>query len=147
MVEVRGEVVIERPTEEVFDLVADEENEPRYNPQMRRAEKVSDGPIGVGTIFQAEMTRRGLVVPMTVEFTEFDRPHRFAERVHMQSMDLTGGITFEPVDGQTRMTWSWNLEPRGVLRFLAPVIGAMGRRQERKTWTSLKRLLERSTDT
>jgi hypothetical protein len=51
MVRVEGEIVIDR-TEEVFDFVADERNEPRYNPKMRRAEQISDGPIGVGTRFR-----------------------------------------------------------------------------------------------
>jgi hypothetical protein len=57
MVEVQGEIVIDRPPEEVFDFVADEENEPQYNPQMRLARKMTEGPIGVGTSFYAEMTR------------------------------------------------------------------------------------------
>jgi uncharacterized membrane protein len=30
---VTGEIVIERPIDEVFDFVADERNEPQYNPQ------------------------------------------------------------------------------------------------------------------
>ena len=48
---IEGEIIINRPIEEVFDFVADERNEPRFNPHMRRAEKVGDGPIGVGTHF------------------------------------------------------------------------------------------------
>ena len=32
MVRIEGEIVIKRPVEEVFDFVADERNEPRYNP-------------------------------------------------------------------------------------------------------------------
>jgi carbon monoxide dehydrogenase subunit G len=142
MVEVRGEIVIDRPREEVFDFAIDEENEPRYNPQMRSAKKTTDGPIGVGTSFRAEMTRWGRVVPMTVEFTEVDRPNRVAERTHMDAMDVTGGLVFEPVDGHTRMLWSWDLQPRGILRFFGPLIGAMGRRQEMRIWTQMKRLLE-----
>jgi hypothetical protein len=43
MVHIEGEIVIDRPVEEVFDFVADERNELRFNPQMRRAEKISDG--------------------------------------------------------------------------------------------------------
>ena len=142
MVQVAGEIVIDRPADEVFDFVANEENEPRYHSRMRMAKKTTDGPIGVGTTFQAEMTRRSLVVPMTVEFTEFDRPHRIGERVQMKAMDLTGGMIFEPVDDRTRMIWSWDLQPRGILRYLGPLIGAMGRRQERRIWTQMKRLLE-----
>ena len=142
MVEVQGEILIDRRPEDVFDFVADEENEPQYNPQMRSAKKLTEGPIGVGTSFRAEMIGRGRVVPMTIQFTEFDRPRRLEERVQMRAMDLTGGLTFEPVDGTTRMRWSWNLEPHGVLRFMGPVVAAMGRRQERRIWTSLKQRLE-----
>jgi hypothetical protein len=55
MVHIEGEIVINRPVEEVFDFVADERNEPRYNTQMRRAEQLTEGPIGVGSRFRAEM--------------------------------------------------------------------------------------------
>ncbi|MGH2393733.1 MAG: hypothetical protein ACRDGH_09615 [Candidatus Limnocylindria bacterium] len=47
MFDIEGKIVIKRPVEEVFDFAA----EPRYNPHMRRAEQISDGPIGVGTRF------------------------------------------------------------------------------------------------
>jgi uncharacterized protein YndB with AHSA1/START domain len=142
MTKVQGEIVIHRPPNEVFDFVADEENEPRYNPQMRLAKKVTEGPIGVGTTFRAEMKGRGRVGPMTIQFTEYDWPRRIAERVQMKAMDLTGGLTFEPVDGGTRMRWLWNLEPHGVLRFIGPLVALMGRRQEQRIWTGLKHLLE-----
>ncbi|MCE3287204.1 MAG: phosphofructokinase [Gaiellaceae bacterium] len=39
MARVKGEIAIERPVEEVFDLVADERNEPRFNPRLRQVEK------------------------------------------------------------------------------------------------------------
>jgi hypothetical protein len=41
MTHICGEVTIDAPVEEVFDLVADERNEPRYNPRIVRAEKLS----------------------------------------------------------------------------------------------------------
>jgi uncharacterized protein YndB with AHSA1/START domain len=142
MVVVKGDILIERPPEDVFDFVADEENEPRYNPEMRYAKKVTEGPTGIGTTYEAEVTARGKAIPMTIRFTDYDRPHRLAERVHMDTMDLTGGLTFEPIDGGTRMRWSWSLQPHGALRFMGPLVARLGRRQEQRIWTSLKRLLE-----
>lgn len=142
MVEVKGEIVIDRPPDEVFNFVANEENEPQYNPHMRVAKKTTNGPIGVGTTFRAEMTRWGRVVPMTIEFTEFDRPRHLAIRGEMKAMDMTGGLIFEPLDGGTRMTWSWDLQPSGFARFLGLLVGPVGRRQERRIWTSFKHLLE-----
>jgi hypothetical protein len=82
---------------------------------------------------------------MTLTVTEYIRPGVFGVKSHIGStMDLAGGLTFEPMDGATRMSWLWDLQPHGVLRFFGPVIAVMGRRQERRIWTSLKRLLEGS---
>ena len=76
---VKGEIVIKRPIEEVFDFVADERNEPKYNPEMTVAEKVTDGPVGVGTTFHSVVAGRGGPAEMTIEFTQFDRPRRILE--------------------------------------------------------------------
>lgn len=104
MPRVEGELVIERPVEEVFDFVADERNEPRFNPRMLRAEKISPGPIGLGTRFRAEMGMRGRGRPvvMTVEFTALERPRRLASSTQMATMDIDGTLTFDPVPEGTR---------------------------------------------
>ena len=46
---IAGEIIIGRPVDVVFDYVADQSNEPRYNRRMVRAEKVTAGPVGTGT--------------------------------------------------------------------------------------------------
>jgi hypothetical protein len=38
---IEGEITIARPAETVFDFAADQRNEPRYNPRMTRAQKVT----------------------------------------------------------------------------------------------------------
>ena len=85
---VEGEIVIHRPAEVVFDFVADELNEPRYNPRMVSAETLSTGQIGVGTRFRAEMKMRRRTVPMIIERTEYQRPWRLASSTHLSSMDM-----------------------------------------------------------
>ena len=44
MVHIEGEIVIKQPPEVVFDFVADERNEPRFNPQMLSVEQLTSGP-------------------------------------------------------------------------------------------------------
>lgn len=146
MVRVQGDITIERPLVEVFDFVADESNEPMYNPRMTRADKITAGPIGVGTQFNSVMTGMGGATEIAIEFTEFDRPHRIRERVHLSNMDINGLLLFEPVSGGTRMKWVWDLEPHGVMRILGPLVRWMGDRQERAIWNSLKQLMERGPD-
>jgi deazaflavin-dependent oxidoreductase (nitroreductase family) len=142
MVRIAGEIIIDRPVEEVFDVVADARNEPRYNPRLRHAEQITTGPIGVGTRFRAETMMMGRAVPMTIEFTAFERPRRLASSTRMATMDIDGALIFDPVPGGTRMRWTWNLRPRGLLRLLGPLVARMGRRQEEAIWTGLKRYLE-----
>ncbi len=142
MVRIEGEIVINRPVEEVFDFVADERNEPRYNPHMTRAEQTSDGPIGVGTRFRAEITSMGRSFEMLIEFIGYERPRRLASSTHLSFMDTQGALTFDPVPEGTRMRWSWEVEPRGVFRVMSPMVVRVGRRQEQAMWTNLKHLLE-----
>lgn len=142
MVHIEGEIVINRTPEDVFDFVADERNEPRYNPKMHLAEKISDGQIGLGTRFRVQTVSMGRPVDMVLEVTGYERPHRLRITTHMPSMDLQGGLTFEPSPDGTRMRWSWELQPSGMLRMLSPLVASIGRRQERTIWTGLKDHLE-----
>jgi len=59
MARVTGSIVIGRSIEGVFDAVANQTNEPRYNPSMTASRQVTDGPIGVGTHFLATILIRG----------------------------------------------------------------------------------------
>ena len=42
MVHIHGDIVINRPPEEVFDVVADTTKEPHYNPRMHHAEQITN---------------------------------------------------------------------------------------------------------
>jgi Polyketide cyclase / dehydrase and lipid transport len=45
-------VLIRRPIEEVFGFLSDFENVPKWNYAIVQTRKVSQGPVGVGTIYQ-----------------------------------------------------------------------------------------------
>ena len=142
MARVEGKIIINWPVEKVFDFVADERNEPRYNPRMCDAEQISDGPIGLGTRFRTELETMGRKMPMIVEFTGYERPRRLASVTRSSMMETEGALTFESAPGGTRMRWSWDVRPRGALRLMAPLVGVIGRRQEQCVWGNLKGLLE-----
>ena len=144
MAKVNGAILINRPVEQVFDYVADQRNEPIYNPRMLQSEKITDGPIGVGTRFRATARSGRRVAEMLIEITEYHKARRLGSRTTMSSVDVNGGLTFEPVDGATRMSWSWEVSPRGPLRLLGPLVARLGRRQEQTIWNGLKTQLEGS---
>ena len=142
MARIDGEIVINRPVEEVFDFAADERNEPRYNPRMVSSELLSPGPVGLGSRFRAVMGSWPRRTTMTTEFTGYQRPRRLALRSHLSAMEIHGSLTFDPVPGGTRMRWSWEVAPRGLLKLMSPLVVRVGARQERSIWENLKGLLE-----
>ena len=142
MARITGEIVIDRPVGEVFDFVADERNEPRYNPGLLRSDKVTDGPVGVGTRFTAAHAPARHPVDMIVEVTEYDRPRRFASHTTMSWAEVRGALTFDAAGAGTRMRWAWDVQPTGFAKVLAPVVGVIGRRQERAVWEGIRRYLE-----
>jgi uncharacterized membrane protein len=142
MARIDGEIVIERPVQVVYHYVADQRNEPAYNLRMLRSEKVTDGPIGVGTRFRATARSGRRPVDMLIEVTEYHPTTRLGSRTTMSSAVIEGTLTFHAVDGRTRMTWSWEIHPTGALRLLTPLVVLLGRRQELTIWTGLKHHLE-----
>jgi hypothetical protein len=74
---------------------------------MMQSEKITEGPIGVGTRFRATARSGRRAVEMLIEVTECERARRFGSRTVMPSVDVNGGLTFEPIDGATGMSGSW----------------------------------------
>ncbi|HZD69780.1 MAG TPA: SRPBCC family protein [Actinomycetes bacterium] len=142
MARIDGEIIIAAPVEQVFDMVADERNEPRYNPRILRAEKTSEGPVGLGTRFIAQPRGMGRKGVMTVEVVVYDRPGRLTTSIRSSYMTVDGTLTFAPVDGGTRMRWSWDMRLRGAMRVFSPLVRAVGPRWEHRNWVGLKHFME-----
>ncbi|MGK2877356.1 MAG: SRPBCC family protein [Solirubrobacterales bacterium] len=139
---VRGSVWIDRPPVEVFDHVADERNEPGFNPEMVEVVLETPEPIGVGTRWTAVMSSRGRRTPMSIEVTAFERPTRLASRTVLDSMTIDGELRFAAERGGTSMTWEWHLRPKRWLRLISPLATMIGRRQEARIWSELKSQLD-----
>lgn len=142
MTRITGEVTIGAPVEEVFDLVADERNEPLYNPRIARAEKVGDDPVGQGSRFVAEPSGMGTAGEMALEIVEYDRPHRLHNVVDSSYLHVDGTLTFDEVPEGTRLRWDWDMRLVGWMRVLSLALRLVGPRWERRNWVDLKRYLE-----
>ena len=139
---IEGEIIIARPAAAVFDFAADQRNEPRYNPRMVRAEKVTAGPVGLGTVFRSAVRAMGQATEMRSELTGYRRPAWLASNTTTAQADIAGTLTLTPVPCGTRMRWAWVVRPKGASRLLTPLISQLGGRQERAIWAGMKRCLE-----
>jgi hypothetical protein len=115
--EFSGSTVIDRPIAEVFAFLADGTNDPKFSPRVLEIAKTTDGPIGVGTIFESKVKDAGMTTRRKFELIEFvpSTKIRWAERSKNMVTASDGGYDLEPVgDGQTKVTIHNELEGHGL---------------------------------
>jgi uncharacterized protein YndB with AHSA1/START domain len=134
-------VMIARPIEEVFGFLSDLENIPKWNYAIVEARKVSEGPIGVGTVY-----RQVRSVPSRseerLEITTYDPPRQLEIRGQLGpfASRLFYALAVTP-DG-TRLTNTVEVELRGPRRLLGRVAVPRVREAVAANLRKLKELLE-----
>jgi hypothetical protein len=111
------------------------------NPKARRVEKLTAGPIGLGTRYEAEFLKGN---PTTIEFVRFERP------VACESVGRSGRLDAKAVgrvsateDG-AHLVMRMELRPKGTLRLLLPVMGRFMHKQQERNLAAIKEALEAS---
>lgn len=142
-----GAVFVDRPVEKVFARLADLERSPGWSVDFGVIErsKLTDGPTGVGTRFRAVdqlLDRRN---EYEVEITAYEQNRYLAAA---WSEPIGGGwqARFEESDGGTNLTFVGEMEPTGVLKLLAPLMGLWGKRATRRDLDRFKRWVETGSE-
>jgi Polyketide cyclase / dehydrase and lipid transport len=132
-------VGIRRSASDVFDYCTDMAREPEWNPRTRSVEKLTEGPVGLGTRYRAEWMQGD---PMVVEYVRFDRPSAWAGvgRSHRLTTKSEGRVS--PTEDGVRLLIRMELLPRGLFMFLLPLIGPLMRRRETRNLAAIKAALE-----
>ena len=111
-----GSVLIDRPIDEVFAFLADGTNDPKFSPRVQEIRKTTDGPVGVGTVFESKVKDAGMTTSRTFELTAVEAPTtiRWTERSKNIVTVPDGGYDLEKVsDAQTRVTIHNQFEGHG----------------------------------
>jgi hypothetical protein len=111
-----GSAVIDRPISDVFAFLADGTNDPKFSPRVQEIRKTTDGPIGVGTVFESKVKDAGMTTNRQFELTTFEAPTkiRWTERSKNSVTVPDGGYDLETVgEDQTKVTIHNTFEGHG----------------------------------
>ena len=133
------ETLIRRSPEDVFDYCSDLRSELRWNPQVKYIEKLTDGPVGVGTRYRAQWSRSG---PTTVEVVAFDRPRSWETATRARGMGIRFRGTVTDAAPGASYTAYLELHPRRLARLLAPLALLAMRRQDQQNMDRIREALE-----
>jgi carbon monoxide dehydrogenase subunit G len=139
-------VTVERPIEQVFDFLADGENDPKFSPRVVEIAKKTDGAPGKGTIYASTVKDAGMKTQREFELTEFERPTRIRWRELSKNAVTVpeGGYDLEPAGEGTSLSFFNELEGHGFGKLVAGFALRSARKGADDFAASIKRAVEAS---
>ena len=124
---VENAIEIAARPEAVFDYCTDVRREPEWNPKLLEVEKLTEGPIGLGTRFRIRLDSVGW---STTENIAFQRPSFWAATSDSKRLGVRIEFEVTPTGRGARLSVRTLLLPHGVLRLAQPIL----RRYMRGQW-------------
>lgn len=142
MIQHKATVHLNRPVEQVFSFLTDNHNLRMWQSNLIESEQLTDGPMRVGTRIR-EVRRLGRrPSEIQAEITAFEPNRRFATKTLIEPL-VTVSYEFEAEDSGTRLTYTFVMLTRGMMRLLQPLISGSIKKQTAADFEKLKQVLER----
>jgi carbon monoxide dehydrogenase subunit G len=110
-------IEIDAPAEKVWALIDKLEEWPQWMPSIKKIERVSQGPLTVGSQLSVTAKVSGLTVTLLMTITEFVSERNVVMEGKALGTKLTRFYTLEPVNGKTKVTIGGDVS--GALAWLA----------------------------
>ncbi len=135
-------IVIARPPEDVFAVVADPERDPEWCVLVPESHFTGDAETGLGTYEFVQRIPIHRVTPGWGEILESDPPRLLKSRSGFERTELQTTIELEAVADGTRITQTNAVRWLGWQRFMSPLLERATRRAIVDQLAALKQLLE-----
>ena len=142
MTKIERSIVIDRPVDEVWEFVHDTTKDALWQTTLVESEKLTDGPMGLGTRVRELRHFLGLRIEVAWEVTEYEPNTTSAIKGVSGPIPLSGRYRLEPLDAGTRLTVSGELDAHGFFKLAEPVFARITRRELEANLGHLKDLLE-----
>jgi uncharacterized membrane protein len=142
MINRESSVVINSPVEQVFAVMIDTKNQPRWDPGLLEARLSPDGPIKVGTKITEVRKFMARTSENTGEVVEFEPNARITRKSVNGPMTVVGTVTFAGTPKGTKVSWRWDLQLKGIFALAGPIIATLLEKGSETSLGGLKDLLE-----
>jgi polyketide cyclase/dehydrase/lipid transport protein len=149
MIRIEDSTRIDLPVEEVWGFVSDPSNDPKWYQGTMEVRQRAEGPIAVGTTFEAVVHYRGRSLLIGARCTVYNQNNEV-------TWEFTSGPTkgskdtwrMEPIDEtSTRLARVFDLSVSGSWRLIQPMIVRGTKRAHEAEIHNVKRILEGETQT
>ncbi len=142
MISININTLILRPVWEVFDFIANTENNSLWQYGSLESVQISEGGVRVGTLFSSFGHFMGRRIQSTFEVTDFESNKSYGFKTLSGPVQLQASYTFEAVDHGTNLAVSTRVSPDGFFKLVDPIVTRVAKRQFKENLAKLKDLLE-----
>lgn len=142
MVNVQTELLIRRPRSEVAAYAANPDNAPQWYENIHSAQRLTTGPIDVGSKVAFTAKFLGRELKYTYEFVEYVPGEKLVMRTAQGPFPMQTTYTWAEVSDGTRMTLGNTGNPSGFSQLAGLFMAPMIRRATCKDLQKLKSILE-----
>ena len=143
MIRVTADVEIERPSEAVFEYLANFENNPHWQRGMREARFTSEPPLRVGSTYDQVARFLGRRIVSSFEVVEFDPGRSITIATVASSFPIRVTRRVEPLEsGRSRVTAEISGDASGFFRLATPLLRLVVQRSVNRDYAQLKQILE-----
>jgi len=113
---------VARPQREVFAYTADFSNIQDWDPGVMSSNKITDGPVGLGTRYELEVRFGSGTSPMIYEITVYEPDHRVVLAGSGEKLLATDEIRFATHDNMTVIDYTADLSFLNFFKYLGPLL-------------------------
>jgi uncharacterized protein YndB with AHSA1/START domain len=141
MIIISNTIEIRRPVLQVFEFVADVNNNPQWMP-VRGVTRLTDGAVGVGTKFKQEFLLMGSNYDLEGVITAFEENRKIGFSYDSPVFTWRGSYLFEPFATGTRLAAKGNVNLTGPMKMMETMFAPKIRKLIGDTAPNLKKILE-----
>ena len=144
MADLHDSVTISKPLETVFSYTSDLSNSTHIMSNVTNIEKMTDGPIQVGTKFKETREIRGRKASAIIEIVEWDKPSSYAVKSESNGLKVVYRYFFEEHENGTKVTYTGDIYTSGIMmRLSKPIIRKILKKEDGDHLKQLKKVLEK----
>ncbi len=142
MTQITYSINIQRPIHQVFDFVCNFENDKYWWKSVIKTQKLTPGPVGVGSEFDQVAKLMFVTVHNRLCVTAYHPPDQMASRNESPQLAYDVQYHFTEEGNTTRYTLTADLDPKGVFKWLLPITMSVLYGQLQMYFQELKTYLE-----
>ncbi len=132
---------IKRSQEQVFHVLANP-GSVTFIENIRNTEKITDGPVGVGTRFRETRLINGKEEYGEMEIVQFEPNKVVSYASDTQGIRVLYDYVLDEVEGGTRIEWTCTVTAQGLKKAMVPVVVGIMKKEDGDHLQQLKAALE-----